>query len=324
MRKNSPELLPVMVAAVAGAARLCESVRATSLQGASRDKADLSPVTVADLGAQAVIRVALRRSCEAIPVLGEEDADMLDDAAFAERVVTAVAAIEPGMDLSDVREALGREVGAGSAAERFVLDPIDGTKGYLRGDQYAIALAYLRGDQVVAAALGCPSLDGPSGRGVILAAAADGGVTEVPTSNPTLAGRPVGVTEEGDVRRFRFVESVESAHSAHGPAEEIRDRLGVTADVVRIDSQCKYAAVARGDAEAYLRLPTRKDYREKAWDHAAGWLCVTAGGGRVTDVDGRPIDWSHGARLESNRGIVATNGRRHDDVVAAVRSVIGE
>jgi 3'(2'), 5'-bisphosphate nucleotidase len=97
------------------------------------------------------------------------------------------------------------------------------------------------------------------------------------------------------------------------------ERLGITADPVRIDSQAKYAIVAKGNAEIYLRLPRPgTDYTERIWDHAAGALAVTAAGGTVTDMYGRPLDFTHGPLLKENTGVVATNGPVHDDVVAAL------
>ena len=61
-----------------------------------------------------------------------------------------------------------------------MLDPIDGTKGYLLGDQYAVALALVEDGKVQIGALGCPNLtdastpdnDGPGS--VILAARGQG------------------------------------------------------------------------------------------------------------------------------------------------------
>jgi 3'(2'), 5'-bisphosphate nucleotidase len=85
-----------------------------------------------------------------------------------------------------------------------------------------------------------------------------------------------------------------------------------------MDSQCKYAAVAQGDASVYLRLPTSSDYTEKIWDHAAGCLVVTEAGGCVSDVAGRPLDFSRGRTLSANRGVVATNGRLQSAVLDAV------
>ncbi len=112
------------------------------------------------------------------------------------------------------------------------------------------------------------------------------------------------------------------ATPTHDDSARIAALLGITAEPYRIDSQCKYAAVARGDASIYLRLPTRADYREKIWDHAAGKFVVEQAGGRVTDVRGAPLDFAHGARLERNLGVVATDGRFHDEILAAVATVL--
>ena len=85
-----------------------------------------------------------------------------------------------------------------------------------------------------------------------------------------------------------------------------------------MDSQAKYAVVARGEAEIYLRLPTRADYREKIWDHAAGALIVSEAGGKVTDIAGKPLEFHHGRALDANRGLVVTNGPLHGPVLAAL------
>jgi 3'(2'), 5'-bisphosphate nucleotidase len=136
------------------------------------------------------------------------------------------------------------------------------------------------------------------------------------------AAAAVKVWSPASLAEARLCESVESGHSNHDESALVAERLGIMAAPYRIDSQCKYAAVARGDASIYLRLPTRADYQEKIWDHAAGKFAVEQAGGRVTDVDGRPLDFSVGARLSNNRGVVATDGRFHDEVLEAVAEVL--
>jgi 3'(2'), 5'-bisphosphate nucleotidase len=126
------------------------------------------------------------------------------------------------------------------------------------------------------------------------------------------------VSRNDDTGRARFCESVESGHSAQGDAAVVAAQLGITAKPRRMDSQAKYAVVARGEADIYLRLPTRSDYREKIWDHAAGSLIVTEAGGTVTDMSGHPLEFHHGRELTANQGVIVTNGRLHDQVVAAV------
>jgi Inositol monophosphatase family len=83
----------------------------------------------------------------------------------------------------------------------------------------------------------------------------------------------------------------------------------ITAIQPRMDSMAKYAMVARGDAEYYVRLP-RPDYIENIWDHAAASVVLQEAGGTVTDTEGRVIDFGlGGAQLSPQvRGILASNG----------------
>jgi 3'(2'), 5'-bisphosphate nucleotidase len=110
-----------------------------------------------------------------------------------------------------------------------------------------------------------------------------------------------------------------AAHAAHSVQAAIAARLGISNPSFRIDSQCKYAVVARGEASIYLRLPRDTSYREKVWDHAAGALVLEEAGGRASDLDGKALDFSQGRLLGNHRGIVCTNGAIHDQVLAACR-----
>ncbi|NES00990.1 MAG: 3'(2'),5'-bisphosphate nucleotidase, partial [Symploca sp. SIO1B1] len=96
---------------------------------------------------------------------------------------------------------------------------------------------------------------------------------------------------------------------------------GITTDSLRMDSQAKYGAVASGQAALYLRLPSPKtpNYREKIWDHAAGTIIVEEAGGRVTDMYGQPLNFSLGAKLVDNQGVIVSNGAIHETVLAALR-----
>jgi 3'(2'), 5'-bisphosphate nucleotidase len=315
--------LEVAVAAVREAGVLCRSVQAEVDPGAL-SKHDRSPVTVADFGSQALICRTLRDAFPTDPIIGEEDAAVLREpgqADMLERVVARVAALRAGAD----SEQVCRWIDLGSAKEyshRFwTLDPIDGTKGFLRGGQYAIALALVEEGEVAAAVLGCPNLGpvlhGPPEDGSLFVACRGAGAWTAPLATAG-AAEPVRVSDTTDPSFIRFCESVEAAHSSHGDAARIAERLDVRAAPARLDSQAKYAVVARGEAEAYLRLPRDQVYREKIWDHAAGLLVVTEAGGRVTDISGRDLDFSRGYRLEENRGVVATNTPVHESVLRAI------
>jgi 3'(2'), 5'-bisphosphate nucleotidase len=318
----------VAVEAVLAASRLCRSVQANLVTADSLAKKDRSPVTVADFGAQAVVATMLGRVLDD-PIVGEESAEALrtdDGADLRERVVHHVHTELPELDGDAILDAIDRcNHGGGPGGRHWALDPIDGTKGFLRGDQYAVALGLIEDGEVVLGVLGCPNLpldlsdpDGP--RGCLFVAVAGEGAFTRGVDDDT--EHPIHVSSLTSTREASFVESVESGHSSHGHSAQIAELLGVEAPPVRIDSQCKYAAVARGDAAIYLRLPTRKDYEEKIWDHAAGWCVVTEAGGRVTDVRGRDLDFSIGRTLRDNKGVVATNGAVHDRVITAVRQVL--
>lgn len=326
----------VALGAVRAAAQLCQAVQqdlAALRENATLEKDDRTPVTVADFGSQALVCRALREAFPDDPVVAEEDAAVLREPSngdLAEQVVQRVQAARPETIDQTTVQAWIDHGGADGTQERFwTLDPIDGTKGFVRGDQYAIALALIVGGRPVVAALACPNLasvpEAPQLKGLILTAVRGQGTASwLPVEDDAPAG--VGVSDTKEPSEARFCESFVSAHSSHDAAVAVAERLGITTDPLRIDSQAKYAIVARGDADIYLRLPraargSSDRYVERIWDHGAGMLVVEEAGGRVTDVDGQPLDFSRGKGLEANRGVIATNGHLHDDVLEALKAV---
>src|SRR5207249_2076251 len=131
------------VRAVREAAQLCRSVR-NQMAPEVMAKADQSPVTVADFGSQALVGRALAAAFPDDPLIAEEDAGELrrcEGAGLLAEVVAQVGAVCAYADADSVCRWIDRG-GAGAFSDRFwTLDPIDGTKGFLRNEQYAIALA---------------------------------------------------------------------------------------------------------------------------------------------------------------------------------------
>ena len=314
--------LATAIRAVRAAARACRAVQQQLVRPAALEKGDKSPVTVADFASQAIVCAELERSLPGDPIVAEEDADELrarSQAPLLRAVVERVAEQCGAVDAAQVLAWIDRGNSEARSGRFWTLDPIDGTKGFLRGEQYAIALALIEGGEVVIGVLGCPNLP-LDGRLGALFTAVRGEPTRMQSLWDETAPAPaVSVAALARADQARFCQSVESAHSDQGESARIAEDLGIHSEPFRIDSQCKYAAVARNDASIYLRLPTRTDYREKIWDHAAGSLVVESAGGRVTDADGAPLDFTCGAALERNSGIVATCGSIHDEVIAAVR-----
>jgi 3'(2'), 5'-bisphosphate nucleotidase len=131
------------------------------------------------------------------------------------------------------------------------------------------------------------------------------------------------VSGRSDPAQARLLRSFESGHTNVSQIDQFADALGVQAEPVRMDSQAKYAVLAAGSGELYLRLlsPRQPDYREKIWDQAAGSLLVEEAGGQVTDLHGRALDFTAGRTLANNRGILASNLQLHAAALQALRAV---
>ena len=317
----SNQILDRMKSAVEFAARATRFVHAsTALAGVSKD--DRSPVTVADWASQAVVAISLADL--GIPLVGEEEAAALrapESAPLRARVIEAVShALGRNADEAACLDAIdtGR---AAPCARFFTLDPVDGTKGFLRRQQYALSLALIERGTVELGVVGCPNLpdDGgnfdaadPQGSLAFAARGAGAWIVRGAAAPSRIACAPWSA---GDP--VRSCESVESGHSKQDLSVELLGAIGAPGTPARLDSQCKYVVVARGGADIYMRLPVKADYREKIWDHAAGALVAAEAGARVCDVDGKPLDFSHGRELVANRGVFAGHPAIVERLVAA-------
>jgi HAL2 family 3'(2'),5'-bisphosphate nucleotidase len=318
--------LETAIHAVRKAGLVCRKVAQDIEQVKAVVKEDRSPVTLADFAGQAVISQIVQAAFPTDPIVGEETPEALEENPDFGRQVLKLAGPEAGFSvLSEVVEAVAYCNRDTDFKKRYwTLDPIDGTKGFLRGDQYALALALIEDGNVVLGVLGCPRFCNadthPDNSGCMFYAVKGTGAKMFPLqSGPE---QPVTVDSVTDSSNARICESFEAAHASHDSHSKISTSLGIAAAPLRMDSQVKYAAVARGDASIYLRLPRKRTYREKIWDHAAGAIIVEEAGGKVTDFSGLPIDFSVGKLLHNNRGIVATNGHLHQKVLEAIADVV--
>jgi 3'(2'), 5'-bisphosphate nucleotidase len=311
------------------ASRLVKLVQAETISPALT-KDDRSPVTVADFASQALVGRALAETFPDDPLVGEEDSTDLRSPTgqlTLERITHFVSKFNPDATPDKVCEWIDR--GAEQPAARFwTLDPIDGTKGFLRGDQYAVALALIVDGQVQVGVLGCPNLkDGYQtdvGRAGTLAVAVHGEgawVTSLESEPEVLRQAFVSITAAP--AQARLLRSFESGHTNINQIDNLSDELGVDVEPVRMDSQAKYVLLAVGQGELYLRLlsPKQPDYREKIWDQAAGSLIVEEAGGQVSDLYGKALDFNAGRMLLNNRGILASNSHLHVKALQALRAI---
>jgi 3'(2'), 5'-bisphosphate nucleotidase len=315
------------------ASKLVAQVQAEMVT-AALTKDDKSPVTIADYGAQALVGYLLDQVFPNDPLVGEEDSASLREEKnreTLERIAYFAGQYTDGATMDSVCQWIDR--GSAESGQRYwTVDPIDGTKGFLRGDQYAVALALVENGIVQVGALGCPNLNiqylisdnstafNPGNGSLILAVRGQG----------TWAGFLSGgdfvrltVSPREDPTQARMLRSLEEAHTNVGQIGDLVNALKVQAAPVGMDSQAKYAVLAAGKGDVLVRLISAKmpDYKEKIWDQGAGSIVVEEAGGRITDLHGRTLDFTAGRTLAHNRGILATNGALHHQILNALERI---
>ncbi len=321
-------LLHTAAEAVTKASAVTRAVQADLDRIRMMTKDDRSPVTVADFAAQAIVALTLQESLGEVVMVGEEtSAELRDDSKLALRaaVTQAIQTAWPDADSQQALDAIDLGNHDASGERYWTLDPVDGTKGFLRGGQYAISLALIEAHEVVLGVLGCPNLaadfsrpfDDPDPVGTLFAAARGSGAWRASLHN-TVDFQKISASDNADISAMRVCESVESGHSKQDDTARIVDFLSVAGTPARLDSQCKYAVVARGQADAYFRLPTIAGYVEKIWDHAAGLIVAEEAGALVSDIFGHPLDFSHGTTLAANTGVVCASAPFHTRIIDAI------
>jgi 3'(2'), 5'-bisphosphate nucleotidase len=221
-----------------------------------------------------------------------------------------------------------------------VFDPIDGTKTFMRREQYAINIALLEGGRQVLSVVACPllavdvaapvtdkSVD-PTGRGCILYAVRGHGAyvrplfwgnEEIqPRKLPRHADDATSVEDLRSVTCWTLLDSgVDVVHK--GVAEQLGvpfpgcDLLGWVP---------RWAVMAAGAANMTVWVYKKRDRYAKIWDHAGAMLLFEEVGGVVTDVHGKDIDLAAGRKLKANFGFVAAPKSLHAVVLKAVHDTL--
>ncbi len=315
------DLQPIFTA-VRQAAGLTRRVQEIHLVHSQKDGKE--PVTIADYGSQAILCRAISLAFPDDAVLAEENGGQFSELVAADQRAEIVKLVGEILDesITEVDVIRWLDHGRGRDAERtWVIDPIDGTKGFIAMRRYSIAVGLLDRGMVVAGVLGSPGYPTPDGKGLLFYAQRGAAYVE-----PMAGGKPnrVAVSTRSKPKELKVVQSVERDHAALELMAKIYGELGINAEkqVEGIDSQDKYAMLACGDADLYLRLPREAKPKHRAWDHAAGMALVLAAGGVVTDIDGSLLDFTTGALLTNNMGMVVTNGQIHDRVLEVVQAAM--
>jgi len=303
---------------------------ARSLEGRSRasTKSDTSPVTVADLAIQVVVAERLASAFPGIPLIAEEDATSFQaDPELSREVVQVVRQVVPDTTADRVMGWIGD--GGPTLSSRFwTLDPIDGTKGFIHGRQYVIALALVVDGRVALSVVGCPRLSVVPGDEAANVArlSAPGGIAFAGrghgawwSTNGEDTCHPLTVSTCADLSVARVVQSFEGRHGDPERCARVLGSLGNERPPLLMDSQAKHVTIAAGSGDLLMRFPPHSGFHDAVWDQAAGSLLIEEAGGRVTDLTGQSLDFASGRRLIRNTGLIASNGLLHRAVLEALR-----
>lgn len=278
-------------------------------------KNDKTPVTIADYAIQALITKILNQSFPDDAIIAEETPEALlkpENRSVLNSVTNLLKPIFPKITNSEVIDLLSYAQKDIKGIERYwVLDPIDGTKGFMRGEQYAIALALVKQGETVMGILGCPNYEthgsiyfSEKGHGSKAICLNDGSSQVL--SMPAL----------DDTSKIVLCTSYESKHVDDIKTKNLLNKLQVTAAPIKSDGQGKYGLVASGKAHLFLRIPRDESYREKIWDHRAGELLVREAGGIVTDIHGRILECQEGHSFSDSIGVLACHPSLHEKILA--------
>lgn len=348
------------------ASKLCVEVQ-SSLNSSGRripEKNDQTPVTVADFSVQALISLELGRRFPSIPLVAEEDSASVRANNSVEPVVKAVVdkASVGGKPLTaeNVMEAIDR--GGPEAftfgtqpATYWLLDPIDGTRGFVEGNKalFVVGLALVVAGEIVLGVMGCPhwqeDLSNKSISEVMedKSIASESGLLMVShigcgtwtrsllsvlssTAKIPYSWSRCFVDGCSIVPRacFCIIESEEweaLPPSAFFTSTTNADSVGDGQVLVLkpcCGSLCKYLMVASGRGSVFIQR--QKDKVIKAWDHAVGIICVLEAGGKATDWEGNQVDLAAdeaGRRnIYPSGGFLVTNGKLHNQLLELISS----
>ncbi|XP_019425584.1 PREDICTED: putative PAP-specific phosphatase, mitochondrial isoform X2 [Lupinus angustifolius] len=352
--------LEAAVEVVQRASSLCVDVKSSlfSTDDKVLEKNDNTPVTVADFGVQALLSLELNKLFPDIPLVAEEDSAFVRSRNLAGTVLDAVttkaSSTSKPLTQDDVLKAIDRGgkdafVFGSKPATYWVLDPIDGTRGFLKASKalYVVGLALVVEGEVVIGVMGCPNwqedlseknpaemkehTDSLSGSGIVMIAHIGFG---------TWTKRLNSTSNLPDVWTRCFVDGFDLVHKARLclPDSQTWESLplsslfNATSDADNVvnnqilvltaccGSLSKYLMVASGRASIFIQR--KKEKTIKSWDHAVGMLCVHEAGGKVSDWEGSEIDLAadeSGRRLIfPSGGVLVTNGNLHHKILQII------
>jgi 3'(2'), 5'-bisphosphate nucleotidase len=312
-------------------------------------KGDKTSVSLADFAAQALLVAAIHHNFPGDTIVGKEETSILrSDPKIADRVWELVSTIHlenedcekllrSPVSLSDMLHyiELGGTSYGGPKGRVWMIDPVDGTKGFLKGGQYVVYATLLIDGVETVAAFGCPHVNLESGKiseqdtdktgnGYLISAVRGKGAQVRPLSRGALLESKAIEKNKAihDLSTIRFAENCITTSPQFSDRHKIAEKLGAPWNPIHMYStQLRYIALALGACDVVLRTPKPADSAAHAWDHAGGVMVYEEAGGKGTDLNGKDLVFTAGRDLTKNFGLIAAPASIHSQVVAATKAV---
>ncbi len=224
---------------------------------------------------------------------GDEPVTIADRRA-SEIIIEGLRAAFP--DDRIISEEVEPEPGAFGAPRTWLIDPIDGTKDYIRNeDGYSVMIGLVCDGRPTVGVVHQPTIDRT------FFATPDGAFVDH-------AGtvEPIGVSSIASAGEVRLVAS--KSHRSN-ELDRVKTTLGITNELNIGSVGVKLCVIAMGARDLYVNTAAKT----KAWDTAGPEAILVRAGGRLSDMYGDPIEYS--GDIQHRRGLLASNGRVHDEVV---------
>lgn len=195
-----------------------------------------------------------------------------------------------------------------SKRRAWMVDPIDGTKDFIAGrDGFSVMIGLLIDDRPLLGVVHQPTNQ--------LTYSAISGAGAFYTLGDDPRARPLEPSMSADLETLRLV----SSYSHRNPTiDKLRDHLGCE-DELRVGSVgLKIGLIARGLRDLYVNPAGHC----RLWDVCAPQAILQEAGGTITDLAGNALAFARGSDVRVKNGIVASNGRCHQQVLDKLAPLI--
>ena len=234
------------------------------------------PVTIADRESSRLIVEGLIKAFPDDGILSEEEKDVIEIRASKSRV--------------------------------WMIDPIDGTQGFINKDgDFGVQIGLTENGEAILGIVFLPA------ENTLYYASKNAGTFLVKNNETPIK---LQVSDKTDLSQMTLVAS---RNHRSPKMRRIVETLGLEREIQRGSVGLKVGQIAERKADLYVHLSPRTKY----WDTCAPQIILEEAGGKMSDLFGTPLRYdSHD--VQNHNGIVATNGAAHETVISGLKSLLNE